>query len=363
MTSRSACTATILILSCITNLALADVTPFFQPLGVLEGYEKSVAAGISHDGTVVVGLCSMDSGAGEIAIRWTPTDGMVSLGTTGSSSMAFGVSNGGSVVVGANMQPDYTYDAFRWTAEAGMEELEAWTAAACSADGSVIAGMSLDLTPFRWTEESGVVALSDLHGVALDVSADGAVVVGRVSVDGLRQKAFRWDETGSWEFLPAPQDVEETRAMGVSADGRVTVGIARTYSGSRRVVLWDGTDLPVFLPDLPSGGRLWEAGAISEDGSVVAGRAIVEGGFSAFVWDEQHGSRELVDILVDECGVDLMGWTPRLIGDISPDGLTLVGVAIAPDGHEEAFMARIPEPAGFGILVFLGTLATTRRRR
>ena len=350
------------LIGVLTGSAVAEVTPFFQPLGVLEGFENSEAAGISHDGTAVSGRCFSDSGA-QTAMRWTATDGMIALGSMGGVAQGHGVSNGGHVVVGVSQHPDGTYEAFRWTAATGMEGMGATIASACSADGSVIVGMGPGARPFRWTEESGVVVLPGWAGPANDVSADGSVVVGHVGVGDLAYNAFRWDESGGWEVLPAPEGAEATSAMGISADSSAIVGhVWDGLSGHSRVVMWNGAESPIFLPQLPSGRYPWRAGAISGDGSVVAGSAHGESGFSAFVWDQQRGSREFVDVLVNECGIDLMGWMPTDVYEISADGLTLVGVAVAPDGHEEAFVARIPEPGGFALMLVAAAAALRRKR-
>lgn len=73
--------------------------PFFMGLGRLPADSRSSAAGVSADGTVVVGT---SIGVINQAFRWTRTGGMVALGSLlpGADSQAFGVSADGSVVVG-----------------------------------------------------------------------------------------------------------------------------------------------------------------------------------------------------------------------------------------------------------------------
>src|SRR5262247_1739273 len=92
-----------------------------QPLGDLPGGSfYSSAAGISADGSVVVGMGT--SASGYEAFRWTAGGGMVGLGDLpggGFASTAYGVSGDGSVIVGQGYSAS-GYEAFRWTAGGGM---------------------------------------------------------------------------------------------------------------------------------------------------------------------------------------------------------------------------------------------------
>jgi probable HAF family extracellular repeat protein len=100
-----------------------------QDLGTLPGGTRSEAYGVSANGAVVVGWSSYydyDSGRYyEYAFRWTASDGMQNLGTLlgGGRSVAYGVSADGSVVVGTAYDGTWPQRAFRWTASRGMEDL------------------------------------------------------------------------------------------------------------------------------------------------------------------------------------------------------------------------------------------------
>jgi len=50
------------------------------------------------------------------------------------------------------------------------------------------------------------------------------------------------------------------------------------------------------------------------------------------------------------------------VWDISADGMMIVGEGTNPDGHREAFLGVIPEPASAALLV-LGALPILGRRR
>jgi uncharacterized membrane protein len=177
-------------------------------------------------------------------------------------SVANGVSADGQIVVGltrVSPLPDSGH-AFRWTAETGMVHLERPANAtgaganAVSADGSIIVGtMALDPPPgqtgdregvaFRWTPTDGMVSLGDLSGgrvrsTALDVSADGSVIVGVGETFsepgvGATQEAFYWSShfgmVNLRDLLIAGgatglDDWLLTEANGVSYDGQTIVG-------------------------------------------------------------------------------------------------------------------------------------------
>ena len=53
-------------------------------------------------------------------------------------------------------------------------------------------------------------------------------------------------------------------------------------------------------------------------------------GSEAFIWDNANGMRKLKDVLVNDFGLDLTGWTLTIARGISDDGLTIVGDGIKP---------------------------------
>jgi probable HAF family extracellular repeat protein len=169
------------------------------------------------------------NGATVHAFRWTPSGGLQDLGlTTGSESIAVGISANGSVIVGEARDARGFWRAFRWTASTGMEDIGTLggpesVAYAANHDGSVIVGTSLTSglsdsnDAFIWTAKSGIQSLRGVlqaQGVhtadawvqvtsAAGVSANGAVITGF----GLspRTKAFPF---GVWTpfrvVLPVP---------------------------------------------------------------------------------------------------------------------------------------------------------------
>jgi probable HAF family extracellular repeat protein len=309
-------------------------------LGDLPGGEfRSFADGVSADGAVVVGFSSSTSGFE--AFRWTQAGGMVGLGDLPGgafSSAARAVSADGSIVVGYG-QTAVGNVAFRWTQATGMVGLGGLPggtggsiATTISADGSVVAGYArsaLGTEAFRWTQAGGMVGLGDLPGGLYQsygnaVSADGSTVVGTgwtgASENG---RAFRWTQATGMVALGTLPNLVESGAHGVSADGSLVVG----YS------VW---------PDRPN---------------------------AATIWTRDGGMRILQDVLVNDLGYDLTGWTLNFAWDISSDGRWVIGYGRSPNGSVEAWAANIapiPEPsavalAGLGLAALLGY--GWRRRR
>jgi probable HAF family extracellular repeat protein len=353
----------------------------FQGLGDLPGgATSSFARRVSADGKVVVGESNSEHSDlfddGPEAFRWTAGTGIVGLGVIGpivfdheQSSSASGVSQDGSLVVGlySDDHPDAT--PFRWTASTGMVDagLPARTQVTDLSDnGEVIVG---DLpTPagnraMRWTSTTGAVALPDFPGstgstTATGVSADGSVVVGYLQEGS--GAPFYWTESAGVVPLAIPAGAVRAFAKGVSADGTTIVGSA--YYGNRNeAVVWKvGGGLNV-LDDF--GGTNDEALAASADGSVVVGHADPLLGFDsgAFIWDAQHGTRSIYDVL-KSAGINMNGWRLETATDVSADGLTIVGVGVNPAGFPEAWIATVPEPSSI-LLGLIGLLALARVSR
>lgn len=255
-------------------------------LGILPGDgDHSWAENVSADGAVVVG--SATRGGAEVAFRWTAAGGMVGIG--GGSRKAHGVSADGAVVVGTGIRIGGGMQAFRWTAAGGTVGLDALPngiphlANAVSADGTIIVGGgpgAIGYEAFRWTAAGGIFSLGAIPGdsdfsEARGVSADGTVVIGYGYVNyGTRggwDEAFRWTAAGGMVSI---RGGGRSRAEAVSADGAVIVG-----SSSRDgVFLWTAArgaqsvhDLLVSAGVNLRGWSLTSVSGISADGTVIVG--------------------------------------------------------------------------------------------
>lgn len=340
---------------------------FFMGVGDLPGGAVgSEARDISDDGTVVVGWSySASSGDRQAAFRWTQAGGMVPLGDLPGGRyqcLAFCVSADGSHVAGqssstASTEDLYYLEACRWVGGGGPIAMGvipgasyySSVATAISGDGAVIIGQSSGpsgFQAFRWTQAGGMVGLGDLPGgyfqsTGTAVSADGSVVVGTGSAAVYSAEAFRWTQAGGMIGLgDLPGGMSASYATGVSADGSVVVGRANSTSGYE-AFRWTQAGGMVGLGDLPGGDFLGAANAVSADGTVIVGRGRSSTYDEAMIWTAEEGMRNLRDVLVNEGGLDLTGWTLSEAWAVAADGRTIVGNGINPSGQAEGWIACI----------------------
>ncbi len=317
---------------------------------------------------------------------------------------ATAVSADGNVVVGQLSTVNGKVSAFRYTVIGGLVDLGDFpggtdyaTANAASADGSVIVGVGSStsavnpggeaLVAFRWTAQTGLVALTDLAGgteaaFASGVSADGTRIVGASYGAADDYEATTWDgaapPTSLGTFMAA---MPQSTAYGVSANGKVIVGRSPSDTGNANeagAFLWTAPLGLVGIGDLPGGAvyataygvsgdglvvvgssssnssgpdefeafRYTQGGgmqglgglfpglfgsdglATNSDGSVVVGRSYVDAGGNeeAFYWTASNGIQRLADVAA-AAGVDLGGAILRQATGVSADGLVIVGIA------------------------------------
>ncbi|MEK1940130.1 MAG: hypothetical protein AAAB16_07110 [Pseudomonas sp.] len=247
------------------------------------------ANAVSGDGSVVVGM--LRPGGVQRAFRWDAGGGFVYLGTLGGvSSSAWDISRDGQVIVGESTNATAVRRAFRWTAASGMQDLGGLTATGASiaygvsGDGAVVVGTAASsngVRAVRWQGGSvldlGVLSGSSTSG-AFGVNGDGSVVVGTSG-----SYAFRWTAAGGMADLGSLGGMSAANA--VSADGAVVVGYSTLADGTDRAFRWTaGTGMTSL--GLLNGGTYSEASAISDDGSVIVGRADNGAGERAVIWKD-----------------------------------------------------------------------------
>lgn len=344
----------------------------FMGLGDLPGDPHwSQALGISPDGGTVVGVGDYSaSGFSEFghAFRWTADTGVSGLGVLAGvpNTFAYGVSLGGTVVIGTGLTPEQTEVAFRWTEASGMLPLANLggtesAARGVSWDGSVIVGLSTSSSgreACRWVGADPPMTLGILPGGILSdasaVSADGTVVVGyshtrvgnRVGIE-----AFRWTEaTGMVGLGGLPGGRLSDRANAVSADGALVVGYAAAATDSHAFRWSQSTGMIDLgtLPVDPFRSRYSTALGVS-DNSVIVGQSASGSSWEAFIWDETHGMRSLRDVLTQQYGIDLDGWFLAAATAITSDGQIIAGYGANPEGRGEAWIVQLPEPGALAL--------------
>lgn len=351
--------ATALLLLVGARARAADAT--FTGIGFATGdpaARQSAAYAVSADGKVAVGLGNTP--AGPRAIRWTAATGVSVLSPLGWQSVAEGASADGSVIVGTFTAPDFTYDAFRWTAADGLVLLGRLPsthqrysrATGCSADGGVIVGHTGTpdgIEGFRWTAADGLTPLGDLPGgadasYALGIAADGAQIVGMGwPADAASYHAVRWSSAPQQiTVLEEPADfAAESAATAVSADGTTCAGVARDAAGNSVAVRWTAAGVAPLAPHA-EGVELMPF-AVSADGGLIGGRSSTTSGAQrAFIWTAGGGVRDVADVLREDFGLDPGFWTLQSVRGIAADGETLCGEGIDPHGYQQGWIAHLP---------------------
>jgi probable HAF family extracellular repeat protein len=234
-----------------------------------------------------------------------------------------------------------------------------------SEDGSVVVGTSGIMgseRAFRWTKNEGMQELSGLESrrsEAHDVSADGSVVVGWFYNDEGHYRAFRW-ANGVVEEL-GTLGGQQSLARAVSANGRFVVGTARNSLGQFQAFLWTPEQ---GMRPLGALGNSWsDASAVSADGSVVVGWSPNAFGWvRAFRWTPQRGMEDLNRVYANLLSE---GSYLEVAYGVSPDGRYIVGHGYdAATGRFGAYLLdTVPEPASLMALgAWLAGLALRCRR-
>ena len=357
----------------LSSAGAAVAAPVFIPLPDLPGgLNFSAAMAVTPYGHMAAGFAGSTASAasnGFEATRWTISGNSATatalgdLAGDGFDSLAEGISADGSIVVGrghsTNSGSSQT-EALRWTSATGAQGLGDLpglyfysfysTAKDISDDGSVIVGQSdsnLGLRAAKWTA-SGIEALNGLED-ATGVSANGGVIVG-TGVDAIAKRVIGAD-VQSLGYLHAAKPFSAANA--VSSDGRVVVG------GSGALNILNEATIEAFRWEngaMQSLGALTSdssfrsvATATTADGAVVVGNSAVfyfgQDRERAFIWDADHGMRNLQTVLNDLGTTGLANWTLLGAEDISADGRTIVGWGRNGTNYG-AWLVRLDAPLG-----------------
>jgi hypothetical protein len=335
-------------LTCLAATALACPLAHAQPeiidLGVTPGASASTAYGISDDGSVVVG--GADDGMywiWEMPWRWTEDTGIQALGLPPGQPFAYAhavSSDGATVLVPGG--PTHL-----WTLPGGYAMpialpapgFASANAYAISRDGGVLAGNGGQpgtTRGFRWTPAGGLLDIGSLGEPDLtlvrDMSADGSVLVG--SSNG---RAFRWTLAGGITEIPIPAGARYADAQAVSDDGTVAAVYARVdgkaasnrwtaAGGHEPLGVLAGTDGPLAMD-------------ISGDGTTVVGLNELDlQPAGAMLWRADLGTLDLQAYL-DSLGADTTGWRLLEARAASRDGSAITGTGVF-EGVQRAYLVR-----------------------
>jgi len=358
--------ATGLAVEC-SSVAHAQV---FTGVGVPGGAGSSFGAGLSADGTTVIGNTDRSEGPGNVAWKWRADSGLSELSTPG--FVVTDVSADGQTTIGKAPGRQ----AIRWTASGTPELLPIWGDNPTSGDfwvrGPVVsrAGTSAAGCTSQWADNAAVwTAGSGGHTLFLPPSApwtgtrtyspvaitdDGLNAIGSYHrayayLDGTQVVVvhdwgtYRWNAGGGFSVQ---------LGFGVSdATPSLAVLVGGSGDSTWRAV---GSEDHVLLGMPPISQALSNVTArVSDDGNLVVS--------CMSVWTPSHGTQQLEQFLA-QSGCDISGWSSLVVTDVSGSGQSLCGFGTNPLGITEAWYATVPAPS-WSVLFASASLLACRRQR
>ncbi len=167
--------------------------------------------------------------------------------------------------------------------------------------------------------------------------------------------AYQW-QNGTLTKLPGYSE-EDSTATAVSPDGSVVVGSVDSVGLNPQPYEW--TNGVVTTLTLPSGFSDGTPLGVSNDGTAIVGFMMppLSTENKAFIWTQANGVQDLQQVLqqvltADGLGSELTGWTLTEATAITPDGKTIVGNGVDPQGQDEGWIANLstsmppPPPSG-----------------
>jgi uncharacterized membrane protein len=324
---------------------------------------------MSQNADTVVGFSSLDDGYE--AVVWRRGAGTIGLGDlegAGTKSAAWAVSADGSVIAGTGYKAipgvGDRSRGFRWTAQSGLVELPLMPEFDQQAssfvyditpDGQTIVGecgilgFGSDTYACWWTGEE---ARGQVRYEGRGVSADGTIMTGSGSGEGGWSQAWvghvgQNDRTFLGKIAGAATPYSQPWT--ISSDGSTIVGTcnAKGPDGepAEHTFRWRADTGMIDLGVLPD-GVTWAANpyAVNGDGSIVLGNAYCgqcpEVG-KAYIWDEEHGMRDLNTVVAQDYGLDLGGLHLLFASAVSDDGSWIAGEARTPEKDYPAFLLHL----------------------
>lgn len=350
------------VLLSAAGAAPAAAQVHFSSLGVPAGTTSSLAANVSADGRVVVGVRTVAGQPDLQLIRWTAEGGSEHIPSPPGMRAPFGnaLNADGSMIVGAG-SVNNRGTGFIWTRDAGHTLYPGLTFAGVSDNGNFLFGRQDILgVPFRWSQSNGREVIAET-GIPNAISADGSVVIGQAG--HFVGSGWRWTAaTGQVSLGEIPTGFAESVPHGITPDGSTVVGFLTrpNVPDQQRAFRWTADDGYQVLAAIDGVNSIRAFDASATPSPTIIGSGFFDGNERAVIWTPDGRAHVLSDYLAS-LGAELDTWTLLRAESISDDGLTIAGNGLNPDGVAEGWVVHIPSPGG-GMTLLACVLARRRRR-
>ncbi len=284
------------------------------------------AVAVSDDGSIVVGDIADPTGVGTnvaalwdaVTMNWMSLGFLPNAGACPSRSDGYECSADGSVVVGLSWD-GCSGRGFRWTAKTEMVELENLAngnnrASVVSADGSLIGGFaqgSFSRTPCIWDAEGNGFLFEpngDALGEVYGMNDAGTILLGSYGPNDVGPEAVTWTGSGvNWtrttiangSLLPGWQGIPQD----IADDGTI-VGFDFLIGNRRAWIQPQGTgdliDFKTWVENnggtVPSGMNLEVLQACSTDGRYMCGHSFGTGAFLVTILKPHDVAADLLTV-------------------------------------------------------------------
>lgn len=355
-------------------MAVLAQTPGYHIPGQPDPWTGSYGAALSADGRVLAGFAQTGT-PGNPGFVWSEETGRLDFGLSepnGRHTRPAAISGDGSTVVGQS----FNSGAFVWrgpgTLNQGLGAVDPFhdrtAARGVSNNGSIVVGASYRNQStigqaFRWTSEGGMQGLGytfpeHVYSEANAISRDGNVIVGMSQSATGRSDAFRWTEAGGMQMLPLLSGATSGWAYGTNHDGSIVAGRSGGIG-----VLWMGNSVQALTN--PVGWTGAGATDVSDDGSVVIGslnnatQILVP-----HIWTPSAGWQTPATYFAAQGFVLPEGWEVSSLNALSADGRTFAGTYnLTGEITPQAFVLTVPAPNTLLMIASIGPIALRRRRR
>jgi hypothetical protein len=327
--------------------------PVFEGLGFPAGVVISPntrAMAITSDGSTVVGAAIL----GHPAVWWF--EGVFVWTAGGGMSLVFpesirgvvhycAVSDTGDICGSKEAAPGTSDEGFRIVGgvptTSGFDRFFGY-----SRGGQWAVGMGWDHGAFRWSPVTGYEFIGGQPDAAAarDITPAGDMIVGGTFNYPGTGGGFVWTPGAGFSLIGGLPGVpgSDCSLYAVAAGGSVAAGSVINAAGNVQPVRWyPGRGLRIInnLAGYDAGRAL----DVSDDGEVIIGEAIqFQQPARAFVWDRVRGTRDLRSYLIQLGSIEVAGWTLRTATAVSADGRVIAGWGTDPQGHTQAYVARVP---------------------